>query len=71
MINKQHTVKTVLRPSHYRTNRQNVQLGIKCIIGHFQLYIGDLGLGIGDWIFGNRLPYAKIGWNRLEYAGIC
>ena len=33
--------------------------------------IGDLGLGIGDWIFGNMLAHAKIGWNRLEYAGIC
>ena len=49
-----------------RTNRQNAGSGIKCTIGHFKLQIGDSGLGIGDWILGNRLAQAKIGWKRLE-----
>ena len=33
----------------------NVQLGIKCTIGHSKLGIGDWKLGIGDWGLGNRL----------------
>ena len=46
-----------------RTNRQNVQLGIKCKIGHFRLGIGTWVLGIGDWGIG---IFAEIGWHMLE-----
>ena len=54
-------------------NRQNIQLGIKCSIGHSKLEIGDWGLGnmlelvAIDW---NRPEYDRVDRNRLEYAGI-
>ena len=55
-----------------RTNRQNVQSGIKFTIGHFKLEIGDWGLEIEDWRLGigNRMELVAIGWIRLEKAGV-
>ena len=69
--------------NHQRTNRQNFQLGIKCTIRHFKLYIGDWRLDIWKQarigqngleqagLCWNMLKYAEIGWNKLEQTGIC
>ena len=56
---------------YQRTNRQNVQMGIKCTIGHSKLEIGNWGLGIEYWNLGwNRVVQAGLGWNILEQARI-
>ena len=67
---KNHSILQIIENLH-----TNVQLGIKCTIGHSKLEIVDQRLGIGEQagIGWNRLQQtgkARIDWNRMEQAGI-